>query len=206
MLRTLLQLFLVNTWSVSLNPNWHLSSVIFSVPPNKSQDTGDMFHQIIMLALTSVNSELCRWNSQESCSPTATRTLSFVTARVWMSNSMGLSDLASSLRSHGNCYSSFCIESIVQVTEYIFICTSQTSHYCKCLGMVYMANCCISSLQTPLAASYDLTTKTYRNPVFEILQSQTKNVHHSAMLLNLFKSADYISGVHTSWVPGHAGK
>jgi len=50
-----------------------------------------------MLALTSANSRLCRWNSWESCSPTATRTLSLVMAGVGMSNSMGLSDLASSL-------------------------------------------------------------------------------------------------------------
>jgi hypothetical protein len=53
-----------------------------------------------MLALTSANSRLCRWNSWESCSPTATRTLSLVMAGVGMSKSMGLSDLASSLQTY----------------------------------------------------------------------------------------------------------
>lgn len=53
-----------------------------------------------MLALTSANSRLCRWNSQESYCPTATRTLSLATDAVGMSNSMGLSNLASSLQTY----------------------------------------------------------------------------------------------------------
>jgi len=95
---TLLQLLPVNTPTVSLSPKWHLSHSVFSVTANKNQDIGNLFHETIMLALTSANSRLCRWNSRESCSPTATRTLSLVMAAVGMSNSMGLSDLASSLQ------------------------------------------------------------------------------------------------------------
>ena len=81
-------------------PKWHFSLSVFSVPPNKNQDIGNLCHQTIMLALTSANSQLCRWNSRESCSPTATRNLSLVMAGVGMSNSMGLSDLASSLQTY----------------------------------------------------------------------------------------------------------
>jgi len=62
-LRTLLQLLPVNTPTVSLSPKQHLSHSVFSVPPNKNQDIGNLFHQTIMLALTSANSRLCRWNS-----------------------------------------------------------------------------------------------------------------------------------------------
>lgn len=94
------QLLPVNTPTVSLSPKWHLSHSVFSVLPNKNQDIGNLFHQTIMLALTSANSRLCRWNSWESCCPTATRTLSLVMAGVGMSNSMGLSELASSLQTY----------------------------------------------------------------------------------------------------------
>jgi hypothetical protein len=62
-LGTLLQLLPVNTRTVSLSPKWHLSHSVFSVPPNTIRDIGNLFHQTIMLALTSANSRLCRWNS-----------------------------------------------------------------------------------------------------------------------------------------------
>ena len=62
-LSTLLQLLPVNTPTVSMSPKWHLSHSVFSVTPNKNQDIGNLFHQTIMLALTSANSRLCRWNS-----------------------------------------------------------------------------------------------------------------------------------------------
>lgn len=99
-LGTLLQLLPVHTPTVSLSHKLHLSHSVLTVPPNKNQDKGNLFHQTIMLALTSANSRLCRWNSRESCSPTVTRTLSLVMAGVGMSNSMGLSDPASSLQTY----------------------------------------------------------------------------------------------------------
>lgn len=116
-----------------------------------------------MLALTSANSRLCRWNSWESCSPTATRTLSLVTAAVGMSNSMGLSDLASSLQT-------YCLE-YNRASNRIYF-NNYRPHVTLCLGTISMHNCCIVSLLTPLAAIYDVTTKWCRTPVFEILHSQ----------------------------------